>query len=139
MTMFYKRKVWAPPAWWVRMDEWQRKQAERLAIRVGRRMSKIPVRRMRMCVILYVVAMIGLNVAGLLYAYRRPPVRMLTPPWAPNRMVAPFPHWQMDPLEAYRELVGKTPVSPEDAKALDSLAKVRPGLADSLRALEGMN
>lgn len=134
--MIFKRKVWAPPPWWVRVDEWQRKQAQRLAIRVGRRVSKIPVRRMRLYVILYVVAMIGLNVAGLLYAYRRPLVRMPTPDWAPDRVVAPFPHWPVDPLEAYRELVGKVPM---DKNTLDSLAKERPGLADSLRALEGVN
>jgi len=135
--MFFKRRVWVPPAWWVRLDERQKVYARRLADWLARRAAKVPVRRLRVYVILVLVGFAGLDLAVTMGWLRDHQVRNkpVSVGWsAPvERESGPRPITG----QSMRELLEDIRHDSVKAKVLDSLLKARPGLADTLRMLDG--
>jgi hypothetical protein len=134
--MFFKRRVWVPPAWWVRLDERQRVYARRLADWLARKAVKVPVRRLRVYVVLVLLGFAGLDLAVTMGWLRdhRGRNKSVSVGWsAPlEREAGPRPVMG----QRMRELLEDIRRDPAKAKVLDSLLKARPGLADTLRMVD---
>lgn len=138
MSIFFKRKASAASACWVLLDEWQKKYAHRLADWLGRKTARVPRRRLRVWVILIVLVLAGLNVMVTLLSLREEqPVR----PGAFQPVVLARPSGLAPPSEPARTLRAYLDSLRRDSVGswlLDSLLRVRPGLADTLKELEKM-
>jgi hypothetical protein len=120
--MFFKRKERNYMSSWGHVHKLQRRYARRLADWLNRKVAVVPVKKMRIYLVSALIGMAMLNgaIAVHIIRYR----------WHWSLPAEPFEvHWRVSP-----------PVIPRgfDEKLYDSLKKQRPGLADSLKILEGI-
>lgn len=138
-SMFYKRRQWVAPPWWAAFNQKQNEYARRLADFLGRRAVKVPVARMRVYVVLFLMGMAGLELGMTWYSIterraERPAVVLGTPE---QLVIQRSGH----PVagKGLRFLLDSLRDDRVAGKQLDSLLRARPGLADTLRRLEGMD
>jgi hypothetical protein len=121
--MFFKWRKWRAEPWREQVQRLQRRYTRRLADWVNRKVALVPVKKMRLYVMIALAGMIVLDGAMALHIIRRyrggPEAAELTR-WE-LRPVLPFKSWDFND------------------KLCDSLEKVRPGLADSLKMLESLH
>jgi hypothetical protein len=132
--MFFKKRVWVPPAWWVRMNERQQRYARRLADWLGRKTAKVPAARMRVYVVLFLIGMAGLNLA---LVWRQHSRALPVPLDIPGRVIIerPRPPVRVD----LRHVLDSLRSDSVGSRVFDSLLRARPGLADTLKMVEALN
>ena len=123
MTMFFKRKEWHTGPWWGHVQKVQRLYARRLADRLNKKMAEVPFKRMRLYVVASLIGMAVLNGAMAVHFLGQHRSGLVSAASIIRRLQS------VPPMKAWRF----------DDKLYDSLEKQRPGLADSLRMLEGLH
>jgi len=137
--MLFKKRPSVTPVWWVELDRKQKVYAHRLADWMGRRAARVPAPRLRIWVIAFLLGLAGLDLTITMFSIRdhhkAPSGFGWTAPVAvPERKLSRPPRPRQS-LQAYLDSLRQDPVG---AMMLDSLLKARPGLADTLRRVEGM-
>jgi len=123
MTMFFKKKEWSHMSYWGLAHQVKRKYARRLADWLNRRVAGVPVKKLRFYVAASLIGMALLNGAMGVH------------------MIRQYRHGLVSVSSFIRHL---PPVPPMrslrfDDRLYDSLEKLRPGLADSLKILERLH
>jgi hypothetical protein len=138
MGIFSRKKKEAGPGLWEAVDEKQREYAHRLANWLGAKAATVPVKRLRAWVIGVLVVLALVNTANIVAAIRGhhdfgnfgviKPAIVMGPRMDQPRRVRQSLEQYLDSLR--RDSTG--------SQLLDSLFRVRPGLADSLNEVERM-
>lgn len=121
--MFFKRKEWRAEPWREQAQKMQRQYARRLADWLNRKVAVVPLKKMRLYMMMALVGVLALDGAMALHIirrYRAVPAPAALTQWE-FRAAPPFKAWDFND------------------KLYDSLGKVRPGLADSLKMLESLH
>ena len=105
------------------MQKVQRLYARRLADRLNKKMAEVPFKRMRLYVVASLIGMAVLNGAMAVHFLGQHRSGLVSAASIIRRLQS------VPPMKAWRF----------DDKLYDSLEKQRPGLADSLRMLEGLH
>ena len=77
--MFFKKREWTPPAWWVEIGAQRRVYARRLADLMGRSVSRVPAPRMKVYAFLFVLLLAVVNGWMMVEALRVHDRRLLMP------------------------------------------------------------
>lgn len=138
MGVFSSKKREQGPGLWEAVDKKQREYAHRLADWLGGRAARVPVRRLRVWVIVILVGMALLNTANIIVAIHgrhdkaAPGLGFIQPAAIPDRGRGRSFRGRRS-LEMYLDSLRRDSTG---SRLLDSLLKVRPGLADSLNQAE---
>jgi hypothetical protein len=136
--MFFKKKEWVAPGWWDELNRKQRMYARRFADYLGRKSEKVPPARMRIYVMIFLLAIGAVDFGITMKSVRQHREQMMPVPFGlPEQLIIPMPRRPVA-RENFGPWLDSLRRDPAGGKALDSLLRARPGLADSLRQLEGM-
>lgn len=138
MGMFSRRKREAMPGIWEAVDRKQQEYARRLADWLGRKTAAVPVKRMRLWVIVVLVFLALVNAANMVAAIRGHHDKDLAGFGSIKAVTGPRlsrPPRVRRSLEQYLDSLRRDSTG---SRLLDSLLKVRPGLADTLSKVERM-
>jgi hypothetical protein len=132
-TMGRNRREGVLPAWRVRMIGQQRKYARRLADWLACKTANVPPKRLRVYMVAVLLGIAAVNFLVLLHAtsLHQPAVQYHYV--RSGAVELRLPAWPGGELKRWLDSVKADPVA---GQQLDSLFRLRPGLADSLRRLE---
>ena len=137
MGLFTRKKKETEPGIWEALDAKQRAYAHRLADWLGRKASGVPPKQLRKWVIAALLSVALLNGVTLVVALKghhdHPPPGFQSPAVSVRPLRRP-----RNPGQSLKHYLDSLRGDPVGSKLLDSLFNVRPGLADTLREVEGM-
>ena len=140
MGIFSRRKRVEGPGLWEALDEKQKAYAHRLADWLAVKTGKLPVRRVRLYVMLVLVGIASVNTVNMVVAIRRNGNRDINHFGTIKTTVVPGPRIPRKPgarqsLERYLDSLRRDSTG---RRLLDSLLSARPGLADTINEVERM-
>lgn len=134
--MFFKKREWTPPAWWLEVNRKQNVYARRLADYLGRKTAKVPAAKMRVYVLVFLVGFAAVDLGITVASLRGHRVQGMKVPFGwPEKLVIPEPNHPGHKLD-FRSVMDSLKHVPVDREGFDSLLVVRPGLTDTIRKLE---
>ena len=134
--MWFKKKEGVAPAWWQELDERQKRYAQRFADYLGRKAVRVPGRRLRVYVVVALLLMVTVQGVTTFHSLHRGPSVQVPFGW-PEQLVIPAPGLPGTP-EGFRVYLDSLRRDSVMGPMIDSLLRARPGLADTIRMLEGM-